>query len=129
GEGLEFCLKERDADGGSQVEAGAARGGVDEADEVAPLVAVLHRGHGALPIEAPDLVQERLEPDPMLSDRPEFDGGLGEGGRDLAQERPDVFFKASCSAGAACTGRGRGLRRLPPTRGRCTPARRRTFYP
>ena len=52
---------------------GAARGGMDEADEIAPLVAVLHGSEGALAVETPHLVQDRLQPDAVFVDRPELD--------------------------------------------------------
>ena len=42
GKGGEFGLEERDTDAGRQMEERAARRGMDEADEVAPGVAVLH---------------------------------------------------------------------------------------
>jgi len=89
-------LKERDIDGGGHMKDGAARGGMDEADEVAPVVPMLDRREGALPIEAPDFVQDRFQANAVLVDCPEFDGGLGEGGRDLAEEWTNVFLNASC---------------------------------
>ena len=46
----------------------AARGGMHEADEIAPGVAVLHRSDGALANRRPDPTQERLEADAMLVD-------------------------------------------------------------
>src|SRR5258708_24212559 len=68
----QFRFKERDRDRGGQVEDGATRGGVHTTDEVAPLVAVLDRGEGALAVEAPDLLQDRLQSNPMFVHRPEF---------------------------------------------------------
>jgi len=53
----------------------------------------------------------------------QLDAGLREGGRDLAEKWPQVFLKAPCSAGSACTCRGWGLRRLPPNRARYTQPR------
>lgn len=91
---------------------------MDEADEVAPVVTVLDRGERLLAVEAPDFVQDRLEPDPVLIHCPQFDGCVGEGSGDGLQQRPQFFLNASCSAGSACTCRGRGLRRWPSRRTR-----------
>ena len=88
GEGGQLHLEERDTDGGGQTKDGAPRGGMDEADEVTPVVAVLHRGRGPLPVETPDLVQDGLEANAVLIRRPELDLGVGEGGRDRLDERP-----------------------------------------
>ena len=40
---------------------------MDEAHQVAPLVTVLDGGHGALAIEAPDFLQDRLQADAVLT--------------------------------------------------------------
>ena len=72
----DFYFKERDVDGGGQMEDGATRGGMDKADEVAPFIAVLHRRERALPVKTPDLVRDRLEADAMLVHRPQFDPGV-----------------------------------------------------
>jgi len=74
------------------VEDGATRGRVHEADDVAPLVAVLHRCQRALPVEAPDFVQDRFQADTVLVGRPELDLGLGESRGDGLDERADLFF-------------------------------------
>ena len=52
---------------------GAARGRMDEADEVAPVVAMLYRRKGTLTVETPDFVQDRFQADAVLVDRPELD--------------------------------------------------------
>ena len=118
GEGRQLDFEERDTDRCGQMEDRPPGGGMDEADEGAPVVAVLHRGRGPLPIETPDLVQDRLQTDAVLVDGPEFDLRAREGGRDGLDKRPDVFLKAACCSGSACTWRGRGLRRLPSKRTR-----------
>jgi hypothetical protein len=59
-EGGEFGFKERDIHAGGQMEERAPRSGVDKAHQVAPVIAVLDGGKGALPIETPDLVQDGL---------------------------------------------------------------------
>jgi hypothetical protein len=41
-----------------------------------------------LPVEAPDLVQDRLEADAMLIRCPQLNGGLGVGRRDRLDKRP-----------------------------------------
>src|SRR5258706_9501905 len=91
---------------------------MDKADEVAPVVAIWHWGDGALAVETPGLVQDRLEADPVLVDRPEFDLGVRESRGDRLQQRPQVFLKVSCCARSAKTWRGRGLRRFPSKRTR-----------
>ena len=118
GEGRQLGREERDADRGRQMKDRAARRRVDEADEVAPFVAMLHRRQRALPVETPDFVQDGFQPDPVLVDGPELDGAVRVRRRDLAEERAELFLKASCAAGSACICRGRGLRRLPSRRTR-----------
>lgn len=87
GEGDEFHLKERDRDRGGQVEDGAAQGRVHEADQIAPGVAMLDRRGRAAAVKTPDFVEDRFETNPMLIDRPEFDLGSREGGRDCLDKR------------------------------------------
>ena len=118
GEGGEFGLEERDAHRRGEVEEGAPGGRLDEADEVAPLVAVLDRGDRSLPVETPDLLQDRLQPDAVLVGRPELDLGVGEGGGDGGDDRADLFLNAAWAPGSAETCRGRGVRRLPSRRTR-----------
>jgi len=121
GKGGQLDLKEGDADGGSEVEDRPARGGMDKADQIAPVIAVLHWRERALPVEAPNFVQDRLEPDAVLVDGPtpqQLNGGLREGGRDGLDERPYLFLNSACWSGSAKTWRGRGLRRLPSRRTR-----------
>lgn len=52
--GGQLDLKERDGDGGRQVEDGAARGRMDEADNIAPFIAVLDRSDRPLSARRPD---------------------------------------------------------------------------
>ena len=118
GEGGELDLEERDLTAGGQVEERPARGGLDEADEVAPFEAVLHRRDRPLPVEAPDLVQDGLQADAVLVGRPELDCGLGVGGRDRLDDRPELFLNAACArrrpahgAAGACAAGRRGARR------------------
>ena len=59
-EGGQLDFEERDTDGRGQVKDRAARGGMDEAHQIAPCEAVLHRGEGTLAVKAPDFVQDRL---------------------------------------------------------------------
>src|SRR5262249_58172818 len=79
---------------------------------------MLHRGGRPLAVAAPDLVQDRLQPDAMLVDGPQLDGGLREGACARSDERAEVFLKSACCSASACTWRGRGLRRLPSKRTR-----------
>src|SRR5258708_21244175 len=71
---------------------GAARGGMDEPDQVAPVIAMLDRRARALPIEAPDLVQDGFQANAMLIGGPEFDLGVRKRGRHRAQQRPYLFL-------------------------------------
>src|SRR5262245_52917877 len=63
---------------------------MDEADEVALLIAVLHGSQRTLPVGTPDLVQDGLETDAVFVDRPQFDSGLGESTGHLAQQRAQM---------------------------------------
>ena len=72
--------------GRRQMKDGAPRGGMDKADEVAPLVAMLDRRDGRWPSRAPDLAQDRFQPNAVFVDGPQLDGRVGEGRRDLAQQ-------------------------------------------
>jgi hypothetical protein len=82
---------------------------MDEAEEVAPVVAVLDRSAGPPPVEAPDLLEDRFQADAVLVDRPELDARLREGGRDRLDERPNVFLNSACWCGSASTCRVLGL--------------------
>ena len=113
GERLQLDFKERDRDTRGQVKDGAARGGMDEAHQVAPVIAMLHRRERAVAIEAPHFVQDRLQPNAVLVNGPEFNGGLREGRSDRLDERAELFLNSACCSGSAWTCRGRGLRRLP----------------
>src|SRR5260370_38919336 len=113
GECFQLDLAERDADRGGQMKDRTPRRGMDEADQIAPLEAVLHRSARSLSIATPHLVQDRLESDAVLVDGPELGLGVGEGGRDRLDERTEFFLHAACCSASASTWRGRGLRRLP----------------
>jgi hypothetical protein len=86
GERRQLHLKEGDADRRGQMKDGATRGRMDKADQLAPLEAMLDRSERALAVKAPDLVQEWLEADAMLVDRPDFDLGVRKRGRSLPQQ-------------------------------------------
>lgn len=86
GEFGQLDLKERDADGGREMEDGPPRGGMDEADEIAPFKAVLHARHRPLANRRPDPAQQRFEADPVLIDRPQLDAGVRERRGHLAQD-------------------------------------------
>src|SRR5262249_51859337 len=95
-------------DAGGQMPHCAARGGMDEADQIAPLEPMAHDGDRTVSNRRPDPSQERLQADTMLVDSPHLDLGVGEGGRHLPQQRTEVFLKASCSPRSAWAWRGRG---------------------
>jgi hypothetical protein len=111
-EGGQLDFKERDADAGGQVKDGPPRGGVHEADQIAPGIPMADQGNGALADRGPDPAQQRFEADPMLIDGPQFDLRLREGRRDRPQERTDLFLNVSCCSAAASACRGRGTCRL-----------------
>lgn len=64
----QFHFKHGDTDGGRQMTDSPTGGRMDEADEVAPVVAVLHGRQRALAVEAPHFVQEGLQADAVLND-------------------------------------------------------------
>src|SRR5262249_2394575 len=101
---------------GGQGPDGAARGGVHTGYQVAPLVAVLHRGDGALAGAAPDLGQKRVQAAALLIRGPDLPAGDGVGGGQLTAQLTPPLVTASCSAGSALTWRGR--RRGSPRRRR-----------
>jgi hypothetical protein len=118
GERGQLDLKEGDADRRGQMKDRAPGGGVDKADEVAPVVAMLDGRGGPSPVKAPHLLEDRFQADAVLIDGPELDARLREGGCHRLDERPNVFLKAACCSGSASTCRGRGVRRLPSRRTR-----------
>ncbi|HEV8193028.1 MAG TPA: hypothetical protein VGP82_16310 [Ktedonobacterales bacterium] len=61
--GSQFHFEEGDADGRGQMEERAPRGGMDDADEVAPFETMAHGSQGALPNRCPDPTQEGFEAD------------------------------------------------------------------
>ena len=78
----ELGFKDRDTDGGGQMEEGPSGGGMDEADQVAPGEAMPHHGNGALADRGPDAPQQRFEADAMFIGGPQFDLRLRERGGD-----------------------------------------------
>lgn len=68
GELGQFHFKHGDTDGGRQMKDHPTGGRMGEADEVAPVVAVLHGRQRALAVEAPHVVQEGLQADAVLND-------------------------------------------------------------
>ena len=91
GKSLQFHREVGGGDAGGQVPDGAARGGMDESHQVAPLVARLDGGDGTFAWERPDASQEGLEADAVLVGGPKFDARIGEGGGDVADERTEPF--------------------------------------
>ena len=87
GKGGEFRLEEGHTHRRGQVKDGATGGGMDKADQVAPVVAVLDRSEGTLSVKTPDLVQDRFQPDAVFIHGPQLNLRLREGCRHLAQER------------------------------------------
>ncbi len=117
----QFHLKHGNADRGGQMEDRAARSGMDEADQVAPLVAMLDGGDGTLTVKTPHFVEDRFEANAVFIREihcPQLHLRLGKRRRHGAHQRPQLFLNASCWAGSAWTWRGRGRRRLPSRRTR-----------
>ena len=72
-------------DGGQEPPLGLSGGRTDEAADIEPLIALLHRCNRPLPNWCPYLADQRQEPDPMLIGRPELYFGARMG-------RLDVFY-------------------------------------
>jgi hypothetical protein len=89
GEGRQLSREQFDAHARRQIPDGAAGGGVDEARQIAPLVAMVDRGQRALAGEGPDALPDRFQANAVLVSRPELDLGLREGGSDLAEQRAE----------------------------------------
>ncbi len=58
---------------------------MDEADEIAPLVAMLDQRDRPLAVKAPDLVQNRLEANAVLIHGPQLDLRRGEARREISK--------------------------------------------
>lgn len=92
GESSELDLEDLDTHIRGEVEKGATRGGMDEADEVAPGEAVLYDGvESRTATRRPDAPEQRFEANSMLVGGPELDPGMGKRGGHLAQEWPYLF--------------------------------------
>jgi hypothetical protein len=89
---------------------------MDKADQLAPVVTMLHQRSRPLPVKTPDFLQNRLETDAMLIHGPQLHLGLGKGGGYGLDEWADLFLNVSWAEGSALTCRGRGLRRVPSRR-------------
>jgi hypothetical protein len=69
-----------------------------QADHVAPGIALLDQGNGALAggcRQRPDFAQDGLQTDAVFVDGPPFDGCLGEGRRHRAQQRTHALREVS----------------------------------
>ena len=76
------------------MEDGPAGRGLDEADQVAPLETMLHGRQWSLPIHAPDLAQEWLEPDPVFADGPQLDARVWESCCDRTQQWAQALLES-----------------------------------
>jgi hypothetical protein len=81
-------LKEGDTDARDQMEDRPARGGMHEADEIAPGKAGLHGRNGPLADRCPDAPQQGFQADAMLIRCPQLDLGVGECRGHRLQQRP-----------------------------------------
>jgi hypothetical protein len=87
GERFKFHREELNVHGCRQVPHGAPRGGMHKPHQIAPVIPMLDGGDGALAGQRPDSLEDRLEPDAVLVDRPQLNGRLAESGRNRAQQR------------------------------------------
>ena len=76
GEGGQHLPKERGRDGRQEPPFRLTGGGTDEATDIQPLVALLHRSDRPLPDGSPDLPNEWEQANPMLVRGPELDLGI-----------------------------------------------------
>lgn len=83
GKGGQHLPEEGRGHGGQQPPLGLTRRGTDEATDVEPLVALLHRSDGAFADRCPDAADQRQEADAMLVGGPELDRGIRMGSPDL----------------------------------------------
>jgi hypothetical protein len=95
GERGQFDLKKWDAHAGGQVEDGTTRGGVHEADEIAPGIAVLDGRKRPDVVERPHFPNDWLEANAMFIDGPQLYARVGKRRCHLAQERPQAGDKFS----------------------------------
>ena len=77
GKSSEHLAEEVSGDRRQEPPLGLPRRGTDEATDVEPLVALLHRSDGALPDGSPHLPDQRQEPDAVLIRRPELNRCIG----------------------------------------------------
>jgi len=74
------------ADGGRQMKERASGGGMRKAHEVAPFVPMLDRSKRTLPVETPDVAQDRFEADALFVDSPQLDTRQRKCRRHLTQQ-------------------------------------------
>ncbi len=73
--GSQHLAEENGFDGGEEPPLRLTGGGTDEATDIEPFVALLHRSNRSLPDRCPDSADKREESDPMLIGGPELDLG------------------------------------------------------
>jgi len=89
-------FKDRNADRCRQMEDRASRGGMHEADEIAPGEAMLDDGGWTRATRRPDPAEQRLQADTVVIGGPQFTRRLGECIGDRPYERAELFLKSSC---------------------------------
>ena len=77
GKGVEFNGKQLQIHAGRQMENASTGGGMHETHQIAPVVAMLDWRNGPLAVKAPDLLQDGLEPEPVLIHGPQLHLGRG----------------------------------------------------
>jgi hypothetical protein len=101
GKGGEHLGEGGSGDRGQEPPLGLAGAGPDEAADVEPLVALLHRGDGPPSDRCPDASNKREQADTMLISGPELDLGAPMGGGNGLYGRTEVCLKAAWAAGSA----------------------------
>ena len=113
GEGIEDGLEQGDIDRVGYPPFHVAGGRSDEGMEVEPFVLVAARRHGPPPLFGPDPANDRLQPEAMLVESPDFDpggwfwalvpGALVTGGVSASRRhgRGEFFLNRPCSSGLA----------------------------
>ena len=84
GKGGEFGFEEGNVHRRRQVKDRAPLGGMDEPDEIAPVVAMLNGSQGTLPGQSPDFAQDGLQANAVFIHGPELDDTVRKCRGDLA---------------------------------------------
>ena len=110
GEVSQNCLEHVLADRIGDVPNRAAGRGFDKPGDIEPFETMMANGDRAFSDGRPDAAPDRLQTDPMLVGRPDFDNGAGMPALFFSGGALQFFFKAVRSSSVAASGwRGRGF--------------------